>query len=88
MNTNNNEKYDPGTDENQGVITKLVQGEEANTGIAQADYMNPLKAQGPEPEKAEVNETNTDAEGINDDVLAEEEVENGNIDVEYEAGDN
>lgn len=84
MNPNDNGAYNPAEDENQGVITKLTQGEQAGGGVAQAEYMNPLTNQGPEPIKEEVNDPNaglsdTDANGINDDLLAEEDVEAGDV---------
>lgn len=79
MNPNENE-YNPGDDENQGVMTKLVQGEQAGGGVAQTDYMNPVTNQGPEPVKEEVNDTNSN--GVNDDMLAEEDVEDGDIEVD------
>jgi hypothetical protein len=83
MNPNNNE-YEPAEDENQGVITKLVQGQEANAGVSQIEYMNPITNQGPEPIKEEVNESDSDANGVNDDLLAEEDVENGDVEVDDE----
>lgn len=75
----NNTPYTPADDENQGIMTKLMQGDAASGGVAQADYMSPITNQGPEPEKAEVNETGTDAGGVNDDLLTEEAVEDGPI---------
>ena len=84
MNPTNNE-YNPADDENQGVITKMVQGEEANTGVSQVDRMSPVTAQGPESQKAEVNDSDTEANGMNDDLLAEEAVEAGDINEETEA---
>ena len=81
---NENEQYNPADDDNQGVVQLLAQGEEANTGIAQAAYMNPVTASGPEPEKAEVNDSDTDVVGTNDDVLAEEEVEDGEVELNNE----
>lgn len=80
MNPNETTKYDPVDDENQGIMTKMVQGENAGGGVAQTEYLNPVVNQGPEPEKEEVNESDTEANGINDDMLAEEEVEEGDID--------
>lgn len=82
MNANETKEYNPAEDENQGVMTKMVQGEEANTGVAQTGYMNPVTASGPEPEKAEVNDSDTDAIGTNDDVLTEEDVENGGVELD------
>ena len=84
MNTSNNTDYNPAEDENQGIITKLVQGEEANTGVSQIEYMNPVFNQGPEPVKEEVNESDTEANGVNDDLLSEEDVENGDVEVDNE----
>ncbi|SOD93244.1 hypothetical protein [Spirosoma fluviale] len=82
MSGNENKDYTPADDENQGVMTKLMQGEASGGGVAQADYMNPVTNQGPEPEKAEVNDSDDESIGINDDLLAEEDVENGIIDEE------
>jgi hypothetical protein len=81
MNTTNT-SYNPAEDENQGILTKLAQGEEANSGVAQADYMSPVTNQGPEPEKEEVNDSDVEANGVNDDLLTEEEIEDGAIDVD------
>ena len=86
MNSDNTQ-YNPAEDENQGVMTKLAQGEEANTGIPQAAYMSPVTASGPEPEKAEIADSEATI-GLNDDMLEEEDIEQGNVDVEYEDGDN
>lgn len=83
MNPNPNE-YDPSEDENQGVITKLAQGQEANTGASQIEYMNPVTNQGSEPVKEEVNASDSDANGVNDDLLDEEDVEDGNVEVDSE----
>ena len=74
--TNENRKYDPATDENQGVMTTVIQAQEANDGIPQVERMSPVTAQGPEPVKEEVSE----ADATNNDVLAEEEVEAGKAD--------
>jgi hypothetical protein len=89
MNPNDNTDYNPAEDENQGVITKLVHGEDANNGVSQLDYMNPVTNQGPEPVKEEVNDPSNkpvdsglplaDSNGINDDLLAEGDVAHRNI---------
>ena len=85
MNSNDRSTaYNPADDDNQGVVQLLAQGEEANSGVSQAEYMNPVTAQGPEPEKAEVNDSDVDANGVNDDLLTEEEVEDGDADDEEE----
>ena len=80
MNPNETTTYDPTNDENQGIMTKMVQGENASGGVAQLASLNPVVNQGPEPEKEEVNESDTEANGLNDDLLAEEDVEDGEID--------
>ncbi|RYF46670.1 MAG: hypothetical protein EOO39_49435 [Cytophagaceae bacterium] len=80
MNINETTTYDPADDENQGIMTKMIQGENVGGGVAQTEYLNPVVNQGPEPEKEEVNESDTEANGINDDMLAEEDVEEGEID--------
>lgn len=82
MNPNDNTDYNPTEDENQGVITKLAQGENANNGVSQADYMNPVTNQGPEPVKEEVNDSDSEANGVNNDLLAEEDVEKGDVEVD------
>lgn len=80
MNSENN--YSPAEDDNQGVVQLLAQGEEANAGVSQIEYLSPITNQGPEPEKAEVNDSDADANGVNDDLLMEEEVEDGDVDEE------
>ncbi|QJW88446.1 hypothetical protein HNV11_03190 [Spirosoma taeanense] len=85
MNSTNNHAYNPAEDENQGVLTKLAQGEEANNGVSQVEYMNPVRAQGPEPVKEEVNDSDTDANGVSNALLEAEDVANG--DVEVDTGD-
>ncbi|RIV18512.1 hypothetical protein DYU11_28485 [Fibrisoma montanum] len=82
-----NQTYNPAEDENQGVLSKMAQGEQANEGVSQTEYMNPMTNQGPEPVKEEVNDQGdeqpgTEANGVNDDMLAEEDVENGDIEVD------
>ncbi|MFD2571718.1 hypothetical protein ACFSUS_13820 [Spirosoma soli] len=84
MNSTNNQDYNPAEDENQGVITKLVQGEESNEGVSQIEYMNPVTNQGPEPIKEEVNESDTGTNGSNDDLLTEKDVEDGDIEMDNE----
>ncbi|GAB3970386.1 hypothetical protein GCM10028806_18380 [Spirosoma terrae] len=82
MKPDQTENYDPAEDDNQGVVQLLAQSEESTAGVAQADYMNPVTASGPEPEKEEVNLSDVDASGVNDDLLEEEAVEQGEIDEE------
>ncbi len=84
MNENDNNDYNPADDDNQGVVQLMAQGEKAGAGAAQIEYMNPVTASGPEPEKAEVNDQDTEVVGTNDDVLAEEEVENGEVELDNE----
>ncbi|MGF7215356.1 hypothetical protein GGR92_001496 [Spirosoma lacussanchae] len=88
MNPNDNQSYNPADDDNQGVAQLLAQAQEANTGEPQAGGINPVRDQGPLPIKEEVNESDADANGVNDDLLAEEDVEAGQVDIEYEEGDN
>lgn len=78
MNTANNTNYDPANDDNQGVAQLMAQAEEATPGVSQVERLNPVTAQGPEPIKEEVNDE--DIDGVNDDVLAEETVEEGEAD--------
>lgn len=82
MKPDQTENYDPAEDDNQGVVQLLAQSEDSTAGVAQADYMNPVTASGPEPEKEEVNLSDVDASGVNDDLLEEEAVEQGEIDEE------
>ena len=81
MNPNDNTDYNPAEDDNQGVVQLLAQAQEANNGVPQDGGINPVMAQGPESVKEEVNESDTDANtnGVNDDMLAEEDVENGDV---------
>ena len=86
-----NKNYNPATDENQGVMTTMIQSDDANDGVSQVERMSPVENQGPEPIKEEVAESDeTVSNGVNDDMLAEEDVEAGeaNVDVDYEDGDN
>ncbi len=78
MNTANNKKYDPANDDNQGVAQLMAQAEEATPGVSQVERMSPVTAQGPEPIKEEVNEEDTD--GVEDDDLVAETVEEGEAD--------
>lgn len=78
MNPTNPPAYNPAEDDNQGVVQLLAQAEESSAGVAQLERMNPVTAQGPEPIKEEVNEdkeTNT----VNQDILAEEKVEDHDV---------
>lgn len=81
MNPNDNNDYNPAEDDNQGVTQLLSRAQESNDGVPQGG-INPVVAQGPEPVKEEVNDSDTDANGVNDDLLAEEDVENGNVRVD------
>ncbi|MBC7571006.1 MAG: hypothetical protein H7319_14905 [Spirosoma sp.] len=85
-----NQNYDPATDENQGVMTTMIQADKASDGVSQVERMSPVENQGPEPIKEEVNDSDTDANGVNNAMLEEEDVEagNANVDVDYETGDN
>ena len=82
MNTSDDQSYNPADDDNQGVVQLLAQGEEANQGVSQVEYISPVTDQGPEPEKDEVNPSEID--GVNDDILAEEDVETGNVEEKNE----
>ena len=82
MNPNDNTDYNPAEDENQGVVQLLAQAQETNNGVPQDGGINPVMDQGPEPVKEEVNDSDTNANGINDDMLAEEDVENGDAAVD------
>lgn len=78
MNPNDNKNYNPAEDDNQGVIQPLAQA--TNGGFSQTGGLAIPTAQGPEPEKAEVNEEEADTEDINDDTLTEEDVQEGKAD--------
>lgn len=82
MNTNDNESYNPSDDDNQGVVQLMAQAQEANSGVAQNESINPIKASGPEPEKAEVDQP--DNEALNEDVTTEKKAENGEINLKTE----
>ena len=84
MNPNDNTDYSPAEDDNQGVVQLLAQAQEANGGVPQDGGINPVVAQGAEPVKEEVNEYDTDANanGVNADRLAGEDVENGDVEVD------
>ncbi|GAB2514407.1 hypothetical protein [Spirosoma aerophilum] len=75
MNRNENSDYTPADDENQGVMTKLMQAEAANGGIAEAPYMDPIVNQGPEPEKEEVNDSDEDTSGIDENKWLNQEID-------------
>ncbi len=86
-----NQNYDPATDENQGVMTTMIQADEANNGVSQVERMSPVQNQGPEPIKEEVTRPDENvSNGVNKAMLAEEDVEAGDatVDVDYEDGDN
>ena len=86
-----NKNYNPATDENQGVMTTMIQSDDTNDGVSQVERMSPVENQGPEPIKEEVAESDeTVSNSVNDNMLAEEDVEAGeaNVDVDYEDGDN
>ena len=79
MNPNDN-NYNPAEDDNQGVAQLLSRSQKASGGIPQEGGINPVLAQGPEAEKEEVNnDSDTDSNGVNDNLLAEEDVENGDV---------
>jgi hypothetical protein len=85
MTPNDNTNYNPADDDNQGVIQPLIQA--TNGGFSQTGGITVPTASGPEPEKAEVADSEAD-NGLNDDILEEEDIEKGNVDVDYEDGDN
>ncbi|MVM34700.1 hypothetical protein GO755_32025 [Spirosoma sp. HMF4905] len=73
--------YNPADDGNQGVVQFMAQSEESNASVPQDQQMNPVQASGPEPEKAEVSVDDSEGDyGINEDMLEEEKVENGDAD--------
>lgn len=86
MNTNNSNEYTPADDDNQGVVQLMAQGADADNGISQVERMNPLVDStvvdsGPEPVKEEVNDDADSDSNLNDDELAEEEVEANSLTV-------
>ncbi|GAB3562351.1 hypothetical protein GCM10027578_04580 [Spirosoma luteolum] len=81
MNTDNT-AYDPADDDNQGVTQLMAQGAEATDGVSQLARMNPVTAQGPEPEKEEVAESDTDDLPVSTDALTEQTVEQGDVSID------
>ena len=71
-------EYNPADDDNQGVLQRIAQDEEASDGVSQADYMNPAAAQtnGPAGQAAEADSPDG---AVNDELLTEEAVEDGDI---------
>ena len=81
MNTDNT-TYDPADDDNQGISQLMAQGAEATDGVAQLSRMDPITAQGPEPEKEEVTESDTDDVTVSTDALTEEAIERGDASID------
>ncbi len=86
MNATTNTSYTPADDDNQGVTQLMAQGAAANDGVSQVERMNPIVdstvvASGPEPVKEEVNDDPDSDASLNDDELAEEEIEANSLTV-------
>ncbi len=86
MNATINTSYTPADDDNQGVTQLMAQGAAANDGVSQVERMNPIVDStvvdsGPEPVKEEVNDEPDSDASLNDDELAEEEVEANSLTV-------
>ncbi len=86
MNDTINTSYTPADDDNQGVTQLMAQGAAANDGVSQVERMNPIVDStvvdsGPEPVKEEVNDDPDSDASLNDDELAEEEVEANSLTV-------
>ncbi len=86
MNATINTSYTPADDDNQGVTQLMAQGAAANDGVSQVERMNPIVDStvvdsGPEPVKEEVNDDPDSDASLNDDELAEEEVEANSLTV-------
>ncbi len=96
MNATINTSYTPADDDNQGVTQLMAQGAAANDGVSQVERMNPIVdstvvdstvvdstvvASGPEPVKEEINDDPDSDASLNDDELAEEEVEANSLTV-------
>ncbi len=91
MNANDNTSYTPADDDNQGVAQLMAQGAAADNGVSQVERMNPvvdstvvdstITNSGPEPVKEEVNDDVDSDSSLNDDELAEEEVEANSLTV-------
>ncbi len=86
MNPNNKNEYTPADDDNQGVVQLMAQGAAANDGVSQVERMSPfvdstVVDSGPEPVKEEVNDDADSDPSLNDDELAEEEVEANSLTV-------
>ena len=71
-------EYNPADDDNQGVLQRIAQDEEAATGVSQADYMNPATAQTSGPIGQAAGADSPDG-AVNDELLTEEAVEDGDI---------
>ena len=82
MNPNDINDYNPAEDDNQGVAQLLSQAQKASGGVPQEGGINPVLAQGPEPVKEEVNESDTDANGVSTNLLAEEDVEDNDVQID------
>lgn len=91
MNATINTSYTPADDDNQGVTQLMAQGAAANDGVSQVERMNPVVDStvvdstvvdsGPEPVKEEVNDDPDSDASLNDDELAEEEIEANSLTV-------
>lgn len=86
MNANDNTSYTPADDDNQGVAQLMAQGAAADNGVSQVERMNPIvdstvTNSGPEPVKEEVSDDVDSDSSLNDDQLAEEEVEANSLTV-------
>ncbi len=81
MNPNNKNEYTPADDDNQGVVQLMAQGADADNGVSQVERMNPVTDSGPEPVKEEVNDDADGDSSLNDDELAEEEIEANSLTV-------
>lgn len=82
METNQQEGYNPAEDDNQGVAQLMAQGEQANqnVGVEQAPQMGmAAHTEQNEANQAPTNESDTEANGVNEEMLAEEDVENRDL---------
>lgn len=81
MATNPDEKYNPANDDNQGVAQLMAQAEQASQtiGVKQNPQMGMAAAIGQdEVAQQPANESDTDANGVNDEMLTEEDVQERN----------
>jgi hypothetical protein len=96
METTDNQAYQPGVDQNQGVVGTMARAEQTATldpetiGASQEEGLSPnasINAMLPSPEP-DITDAEADTSGgMNDDLLVEKALEAGEIDVEGDEND-